>query len=171
MFRIIRNGRIYTKGAIMAAVFLLVAFASAPVYCLTHGHCGGASCFSDQPQTHDPHDQESCCDQEQGGHSRDDTPGCLTCCSCAGDTSEEHDDTDCPCKNRHSRHDMHHHSPAGHTPPQKKITFPALEAPSSETPGDKTPALEMSGWVMDTSAARPLEKYGLIFSERAPPLA
>lgn len=170
MFRIIRNGRIYTKGRILAAAFLLVAFASAPVYCMTHGHCSGTRCFAPQQRSHDSHDQGSCRNQERGVHSHDDTRGCLpTGCSCVSDASEEHDDADRPCKNRRSRHDMHHHSPAGYTPPQKKITAPALGTPSAETPGDETPILEISGWVTDAAAASPLEKYGLTFSERAPP--
>ncbi len=151
MIETIRKNNISTKGGILAAILFVALFASTQVACLTHTHCNGAGCFDYDEKSH----------AEQGHESRFDH-----------DThSECGDEADSSCEEEHQDYDIHHRSHEGQAHPKRRFTAPADEIEFSYTAGDETPVAETAVWLPAVDESPPLERYGLIFAERAPPLA
>ena len=151
MIRTIRKNNISTRGGILAAILFVAAFASAQVACLTHTHCEGADCFDYTGESHAGQGYESHFDHDT--HSE---------CSHEADSS---------CEEEHRDHDIHHRSHDGQAHPKRRFTAPADEMDFTDTAADETPVIEAACRLPAVDESPPLERYGLSFAERAPPLA
>lgn len=150
MIGTIRKSNISTRGGILAALLLVVSFASAQVACLTHTHCEGADCFE--------HREESGAPQYPGHHEHETDHECGH-------------GADSPCEEERQDHDIHHHSHDGKTHPKRRFTAPAVEATFADATSEEAPVFELAEWSPVVDESPPFERYGLIFAERAPPLS
>lgn len=146
----IRRCNICTNGGILAAILIAAMFASTQVACLTHSHCEGADCFEHKEGSTAPHFAEHHEDEavNECGHE----PGF----SCDGE---------------HQDHDVHHHSHDGKTHPKRRFTAPVDEFEYAEAASEEAPAPAPAEYLPAVDESPPLERYGLIFAERAPPLS
>lgn len=106
---------------------------------------------------------------------------CLTHSHCEGADCFEHKEdevvhecgheADSSCEGEHQDHDVHHHSHDGKTHPKRRFTAPVDELEYAETAVEEAPAPAPAEWPPAVDESPPLERYGLIFAERAPPLS
>ncbi len=150
MIGTLRNCRICTKGGLLAAILVAAVFASSQVTCLTHSHCEGADCFEHQKDAH------SLPDHNHHEHDTDHDCG-------HGEDSR--------CEDEHQDDDIHHHSHDGKTHPQRRFTAPSDDTAFSDEAGSDTPVIALAEFLPAVDESPPLERYGLIFAERAPPLS
>ena len=146
----IRRCNICTRGGILASILIAALFASAQVACLTHSHCEGADCFEHKegsPAAHLAGHHEYEADHECGHEAGND------------------------CEGEHQDQDIHHHSHEGKTHPKRRFTAPAGEIEYAEAAGEEAPACAPAEYLPAVDGSPPLERYGLIFAERAPPLS
>ena len=150
MIGTIRKCRICTKGGLLAAILVAAVFASSQVTCLTHSHCEGPDCFEHQK------DAQTLPDHEHHGHETEHECGHGTSSTCDGE---------------HQDHDIHHHSHDGKTHPQRRFTAPSDEMTCADTAIEETPIVSLAEWLPAVDESPPMERYGLTFAERAPPLS
>jgi hypothetical protein len=146
----IRRCNICTNGGILAAILIAALFASAQVACLTHTHCEGADCFEHKEGSPAPH---------LAGHHEDKADH-----ECGHEAGTD-------CEGEHQEHDIHHYSHDGKTHPKRRFTTPVDEFEYAETAVEEAPAPALVEWLPMVAGSPPLERYGLIFAERAPPLS
>ncbi len=150
MIGTLRNCRICTRGGLLAAILVAAVFASSQVTCLTHTHCDESDCFDSHGESFDSH-----------GHSHDDH-----------DSHHESDGEPCSsCDDEHHDLDIHHHSHDGKTHPQRRFTAPADDAEFAGEVSEETPVFTLAEYLPAIDESPPLERYGLTFAERAPPLS
>ena len=144
MIKAVRKYGILERGWIIAAILAAAAFTSTRVACLAHTHCVESACFDEHGDS-DEH----------------------------GDHHDNHGDdcgTDSQCDHEHHNHDIHHHTHSGHVHPQRRFTAPVFEVRLTETAGEETPDADPAETVPDKKDPPPLDRYGLTFAERAPPV-
>ncbi|MCK4549142.1 MAG: hypothetical protein KAU49_03195 [Candidatus Krumholzibacteria bacterium] len=142
MIGTIRKCRICTKGGVLVAILVAAVFAMSQVTCLTHSHCEGADCFEHREGSSE-HEADHECSHEPGSS----------------------------CEDEHQDHDIHHHSDDGKTHPQRRFTAPILETAFTDAVSEETPVFTLAEYLPAVDESPPLERYGLIFAERAPPLS
>lgn len=142
MIGTLRKCRICTRGGLLAAILVAAVFASSQVTCLTHSHCLESDCFDDHQESHDSHE-----------HSHND-------CDSHNECDDEHQDQD-----------IHHHSHDGKTHPQRRFTAPADDTEFAGEVSEETPVFSIAEYLPAVDESPPLERYGLTFAERAPPLS